>query len=152
MYPLSNVFEVILLYKRYPIVAIKNIAKIIESGRKVAVCDQVEDPKKSKGIVKREVVRIVTPGSVVDDSDVDSKTNLYLAAIAGNNGVYGLAHMDLSTGEFRLTEVNKWRELLDELGRIAPADKLRLSFHPSPIDSRYRSEPACPEAARAVDS
>ena len=100
------------------------IAKLIENGHKVAVCEQVEDPRESKGIVKREVVRVVTPGSVVEELDVDSDKNLYMAAIAGDNGAYGLAHVDLSTGEFRVTEMGEWRELLDELGRIGPVELL----------------------------
>jgi len=100
------------------------ITKLIENGQKVAICEQVEDPAKSKGIVKREVVRVVTPGSVVGDGDVEKDTNLYMAAIAGKNGKYGLAYVDLSTGEFRVAEVAKWRELIDELGRIGPAELL----------------------------
>ncbi|MBN2060292.1 MAG: DNA mismatch repair protein MutS [Deltaproteobacteria bacterium] len=102
------------------------IAKLIETGRKVAICEQVEDPKKCKGIVKREVTRVITPGSVIDDTDIDGNTNLYLAAIFGNNGTFGLAYVDLSTGEFRLTEVEKWKEVTGELGRIAPAELLVL--------------------------
>ncbi|MFC1892329.1 DNA mismatch repair protein MutS, partial [Thermodesulfobacteriota bacterium] len=100
------------------------IAKMVENGRKVAICEQVEDPRKVKGIVKREVLRVVTPGSVVDDGDLESGRNLYMASISGSNGVYGLAHVDLSTGEFRVTEIEKWRELIDELGRIGPAELL----------------------------
>ncbi|MBN1848606.1 MAG: DNA mismatch repair protein MutS [Deltaproteobacteria bacterium] len=100
------------------------IAKLIESGKKVAICEQVEDPAKAKGIVKREVIRVVTPGSVLDDGDVDDNTNLYLAAIAGGEGCFGLAYVDLSTGEFRVTEVDQWRALKDELGRIDPAELL----------------------------
>jgi len=100
------------------------IAKLIEKGRKVALCEQVEDPKASKGIVKREVVRVVTPGSVLEDGEVDGKTNLYIAAIAGGDTSYGLAHVDLSTGEFRVTEVEEWGEFLEELGRIGPAELL----------------------------
>ncbi len=101
------------------------VARLIESGWKVAVCDQVEDPKASKGIVKREVVRVVTPGSVVDEADVDSKDTLYLAAVAADrNGAFGLAHAELSTGEFRVTQLEEWNDLLDELGRIDPAEVL----------------------------
>ncbi|MEE9420813.1 MAG: hypothetical protein V3W43_15140, partial [Desulfatiglandaceae bacterium] len=100
------------------------ITKLIENEQKVAICEQVEDPKVSKGIVKREVVRVVTPGSIVEDGDVDSKTNLYMAAIAGGDKGYGLAHVDLSTGDFRVTEVEDWGDLLDELGRIYPAELL----------------------------
>ena len=112
------------------------IGRLVDSGWKVAVCEQTEDPKISKGIVKREVVRIVTPGSIVDEGNVDDKTNLYMAAMSyghGHNaskneeegdGIYGLAHMDLSTGEFRVTEIISFRELLDELSRIDPAELL----------------------------
>lgn len=100
------------------------IAKLIEKGRKVAICEQTEDPKASKGIVKREVVRVVTPGSVVEDGDVDSKTNLYMAAVVQGDKGYGLAHLDLSTGAFRVTEIEDRDEMLDELGRIEPAELL----------------------------
>ncbi len=100
------------------------IARLVESGRKVAICEQTEDPKASKGIVKRDVVRVVTPGSVIDEGDVDDKSNLYMAAISGNDGRYGLAHVDLLTGEFRVTELRSSNELLDELGRIDPAELL----------------------------
>jgi len=100
------------------------ISRLIASGQKVAVCEQTEDPKQSKGIVKREVVRVVTPGSVVSDGDLESKSNLYMAAVSGSHNRYGLAHIDLSTGEFRVTEVDGWDELLDELGRIDPAEVL----------------------------
>jgi DNA mismatch repair protein MutS len=100
------------------------IAKLIENGRKVAICEQVEEPGQGKGIVKREVVRVVTPGSIIDETGEERNDNLYMAAISGSNGLYGLAHVDLSTGEFRVTEVDEWRELIDELGRIDPAELL----------------------------
>ncbi|MBN1833805.1 MAG: DNA mismatch repair protein MutS [Deltaproteobacteria bacterium] len=102
------------------------IARLIENDCKVAICEQTEDPKASKGIVKREVVRVVTPGSVMEDGDVDGKSNVYIAALAAGGDRYGLAHLDLSTGEFRVTEIDQWGELLDELGRIAPAELLIL--------------------------
>ncbi len=102
------------------------IAKLVENDWKVAICEQTEDPKQSKGIVKREVVRVITPGSVTEDGDVDSKSNLYIAAIAGANERYGLAHLDLSTGAFRVTEIADWAGLLDELGRIDAAEVLVL--------------------------
>jgi DNA mismatch repair protein MutS len=112
------------------------VGKLVDSGRKVAICEQTEDPKVSKGIVKREVVRLVTPGSIIDERDVDDKSNLYMCAISAgpdrdavhNNleggETYGLAHLDLSTGEFRVTEVQAFEKLLDELGRIDPAELL----------------------------
>ena len=102
------------------------IAKLIENGCKVAICEQVEDPQTAKGIVKREVIRVVTPGSVLEDGEVDSKSNLFMAALAGGEKPFGLAHLDLSTGEFRVTEIEEWEEILDELGRIKPAELLIL--------------------------
>jgi DNA mismatch repair protein MutS len=100
------------------------VAKLIENGCKVAICEQVEDPQTAKGIVKRDVIRVVTPGSVLEDGEVDSKSNLYMAALAGREKPFGLAHLDLSTGEFRVTEIEEWEEALDELGRIKPAELL----------------------------
>ena len=81
------------------------IAKLIEKGRRVAVCDQVEDPKKAKKIVRREVTRIVTPGTASDFSLLKAGVNNYLAAVAERRGVAGLAYVDISTGEFRMTEL-----------------------------------------------
>ncbi len=100
------------------------IGKLVDSGWKVAVCEQVEDPKAAKGIVKREVVRVVTPGSLVDEKEFDQKTNLFMASVWGGSEVYGLAHADLSTGEFRLTEIKAFEDLLEELGRNDPAELL----------------------------
>ncbi len=100
------------------------IARLVDNGWKVAVCEQIEDPKSSKGIVKRDVVRVVTPGSIVDEREVDDKTNLYMAAVSGENEKYGLAHVELSTGKFLVAELRSWNELLDELGRIDPAELL----------------------------
>ena len=104
------------------------IARLVEGGWKVAICEQVEDPGLNKGIVKREVIRLVTPGSIVDERDLDDKSNLYMAAIsggpAGGDERYGLAYVDLSTGEFRVTEIRSFDELFDELGRIDPAELL----------------------------
>jgi len=119
------------------------IAKLIKNGCKVAVCEQVEDPKKAKGIVKRDVVRVITPGSVVGELDIESNRNLYMAAVSSGDGVYGLAHVDLSTGDFRVTEVAEWRELLDELGRIDPAELLIYDSDPLINNNeltRYRLE------------
>lgn len=82
------------------------IAKLIESGKKVAICDQVEDPKTAKGVVKREVTRVVTPGLVVDESNLKSRESNYLAAIAKEGEKWGLSYLDLSTGDFRVTELD----------------------------------------------
>jgi len=100
------------------------ITKLVENGWKVAVCEQTEDPKAAKGIVRREVVRVVTPGSLLEEGEIDSKSNVYMAAVAGEEGRYGLAHVDLSTGEFRVTEMEELPQILDELKRINPAEIL----------------------------
>ena len=80
------------------------IAKLIEHGFKVAVCEQVEDPKLAKGVVKREVVRVITPGLFVDAESLDAKENNYLAALTFIDNAFGLAFLDFSTGEFRVME------------------------------------------------
>jgi len=86
------------------------ITKLIEKGFKVAVCEQVEDPKLAKGVVRREVVRVVTPGLLLDDANLKAKENNYLAALTKAAGKYALAFVDISTGEFRIAETGD-REL-----------------------------------------
>jgi len=100
------------------------IGKLLDSGWKVAICEQTGDPGSTQGIVKREVVRLVTPGSVVDEKELDEKTHLFMASVSGDEGAYGLAHVDLSTGEFRVTEMGSIEAVLDELARIDPAEVL----------------------------
>jgi len=129
------------------------IGRLVESGRKVAICEQVEDPRESKGIVKREVVRLVTPGSIVDEGDLDDKSNLYIAAISREREVnissvdphgnkkYGLAHADLSTGDFRVTETNSFEELFNELGRIDPAEIVTLDIYNLAQKSEFADYP-----------
>ncbi|RLB43668.1 MAG: DNA mismatch repair protein MutS [Deltaproteobacteria bacterium] len=102
------------------------IARLVAAGKKVAICEQVEDPASSKGIVKRDVVRIVTPGSVLDERELGEKDSLYIAALVKCPGSYGLSHVDLSTGEFQTTETSDWEEIIDELARINPAELLVL--------------------------
>ncbi len=102
------------------------LVKLVRAGYKVAICEQVEDPKQVKGIVRREVVRVVTPGSLLEEDELQGSENLYIAAISVGKDRYGLAHADLSTGEFKITEIESWETLLDELGRIAPAELLVL--------------------------
>ncbi len=81
------------------------IAKLVKSGHKVAICEQVEDPKLAKGIVKREVIRVITPGTISDPSLLDSKSNNYIASLSPCEGVFGLAFIDLSTGIFKISEI-----------------------------------------------
>ncbi len=104
------------------------VARLTDAGHKVVLCEQVEDPKLAKGLVKREVVRIVTPGVVLDDEVLDPKTARYLAAIVpgkcGEQPAYGLAYLDVSTGEFRATEVASVEDVLGELARVQPHEVL----------------------------
>lgn len=104
--------------------ATQYIGRLLARGYRVALCDQVEDPKLAKGLVAREVVRVYTPGTVVEDGLLPGKTNNYLAAVAEERGVYGLAAADLSTGEFLFTEVAALDLAADELARLAPAELL----------------------------
>ena len=100
------------------------ISRLVRAGYKVAICDQVEDPKLAKGIVKRSVTRIVTPGTALDDAILDNKANNYLAAVNVQANSVGLAFVDISTGEFKVTELKNLDNLLNELGRLAPAECL----------------------------
>lgn len=99
------------------------IAKLLENGKKVAICEQVEDPKLAKGVVKREIVRIITPGVVLDHT-LDSKRNNYLAAVSYSDSSFSLAIADVSTGEFRVTELKGLKQLEDEIVKIEPREVL----------------------------
>jgi len=102
-----------------------HLAKMVRKGYKVAICEQVEDPRKAKKLVKREVVRVVTPGTLMEDNLLEDKRSNYLAAVARGRGGFGLALVELSTGEFLVTEIigRRAREkLLDELAINRPAE------------------------------
>lgn len=100
------------------------LTKLLKSGHKVAICEQVEDPKSAKGVVKRKVVRVLTPGAVLDSENLDSKSNNYLASVYAGNGSYGLAYTDISTGLFRTTVFNSIDDLMDEIFQIEPREIL----------------------------
>ncbi|MEA3362507.1 MAG: DNA mismatch repair protein MutS [Thermodesulfobacteriota bacterium] len=100
------------------------IAKLISAGHKVAICEQVEDPKTAKGIVKREVVRVVTPGLVTDADTLEPKENNYLVSIVEDDNNYGIAHIDITTGEFRVTQVDTLQQIESELGSLRPREVL----------------------------
>lgn len=101
------------------------IAKLIEAGEKVAICEQVEDPKSVKGIVRREVVKVITPGLVVDGSTLVPKDNNYLLSIYHEgDGRWGLSYLDLSTGEFRVTELSDRDAAMAEISCVAPREIL----------------------------
>ena len=96
------------------------VSRLLEMGRCVAICEQLEDPAEARGIVKRDVVEIITPGTVLEDKLLAARRNNYVVAIAGN-APFGFAAVDLSTGEFELREVAA-SDLDDELGRLEPAE------------------------------
>ncbi len=104
------------------------IRKLLDQGFKVAVCDQVEDARFAKGLVKRAVTRVITPGVVLDTDQLDSKTNNFLGVIVSNGaeggGGYGLAALDLSTFELRTTEVGDLPRLADEVARLSPREMI----------------------------
>ncbi len=104
------------------------VARLIGKGYKVAVCDQIEDPKQAKGLVKRKVTRVLTPGTVTEDAMLDAKSNNYLvAAITETNGPGGVGVVDVSTGEFLATEVScegGESKVVDEIMRLQPAECL----------------------------
>jgi DNA mismatch repair protein MutS len=100
------------------------IARLTELGHKVVVCEQVEDPKVAKGIVRREVVRVVTPGVVLDEDVLDARAARYVAAIALGASGAGLAVLDVTTGEFRVTELRGDAALADEIARVEPREVL----------------------------
>jgi DNA mismatch repair protein MutS len=99
------------------------LARLVQAGQRAAVCEQVEDPKFAKGLVKREVVRVVTPGTLTDEELLDPKTANYLAAVVEVVGKLGLAWVELSMGKFSLTGVSR-TELADEIARLNPAETL----------------------------
>ena len=100
------------------------IQKLLDAGHKVAVCEQVEDPKAAKGVVQREVVRVITPGTVTAADALDARGNNFLAAVYEEHGNFGLAVTDITTGEFRFTQVAEEQSLFDEMSRIKPSELL----------------------------
>jgi len=99
------------------------LAKLVNAGHRVAVCEQVENPKEAKGVVRREVVRVLSPGVVTEDQILDEKANCYLASIYRKDR-WGVSFVDISTGEFLVAEHNEESGLIDELTRMAPAEIL----------------------------
>src|ERR1700758_5137138 len=99
------------------------IAKLIKAGRRVAICDQTSDPQPGK-IVTREITQIITAGTVSELDLLESKRANYLGAVYLDNNTFGFAYADLTTGEFRLTQVRDRQSLLDELARVSPSELL----------------------------
>jgi DNA mismatch repair protein MutS len=113
------------------------INRLIERGHKVAICEQVEDPKLAKGLVKREVVRIVTPGTTLDAMSLDESKNNYLMSIVYIEDHFGCAIADITTGDCFLTELDKPQKLLDEINKFAPAEIIcNEAFLMSGVDAK----------------
>jgi len=100
------------------------IAKLLEQGHRLIICDQVEDPAQAKGLVRREVTRVLTRGMIVDPEKLAAKESNYLAAACWRDGTWGLACVELSTGDFRLTEGRDLEALREELFRLQPVELL----------------------------
>ena len=101
------------------------IARLVQKGYKVAICEQMEDPALAKGLVERDITRIVTPGTVTESCMLEENKNNYMACLYGAGGQYGLAFCDLSTGAFYATTCRDPRNVASELGRFTPSEVLR---------------------------
>ena len=136
------------------------INRLIAKGYKVAICEQVEDPKTAKGMVKREVVRVVTPGTNLNATGIDDAKNNYLMSIVCMENHFGICVADISTGECYVTEVDKVRKLVDEINKYTPSEiicnqalmvcgldvedlKHRLQIAVYPLDSWYFDDELC---------
>ena len=101
------------------------IARLVEKGYKVAICEQLEDPKQTRGIVKRDVIKVVTPGTMVDSNTLEEKKNNYIMSIYKEGLFFGMSVCDISTGDFYTTEIkesNNFNKLLDEISRFNPSE------------------------------
>ena len=99
------------------------ISRLIKEGYKVAICEQIQDPKEAKGLVERDVTRVVTPGTVTEEVLLDGKSHNYLASVLIKDDKAGLSWVDLSTGRFEVEDIEK-DQLVDELNRIDPSECL----------------------------
>ena len=100
------------------------IAKLVQKGYKIAICEQMEDPKKAKGLVKREIIRRVTPGTVVEASMLDENRNNFLGCVYAAGGSVGVCFADITTGSVYATGSDNWNDITSEFGRFAPREVL----------------------------
>ncbi|MCI9147415.1 MAG: DNA mismatch repair protein MutS [Hungatella sp.] len=134
--------------------------KLVQKGYKVAIAEQMEDPKQAKGLVKREVIRVVTPGTITSSQALDETKNNYLMGIVYVGDMFGICACDITTGDFLVTEVEGERNLLDEIHKFAPSEiicneafymcgidledlKNRYHVAVSSLESRYFSDDSC---------
>jgi DNA mismatch repair protein MutS len=115
--------------KRIPLAGVPHhavdtyVARLVRAGYKVAICEQVENPKEAKGLVKRRVVEVVTPGTITSSLLLEEKENNYLVAIISQDDLWGLARADLSTGEFSVSQLRD-HEIFEELAKTGPSEIL----------------------------
>src|SRR5262245_26722989 len=117
------------------------LGKLVERGFKVAIAEQVEDPKFAKGIVKRQVTRVVTPGTIIDDEQLEPKAAHYLVALLCEGGACGLAHLDVTTGEFAAAQLPV-ADVVDELARLEPREVLHAGVD-EPQLQKWRAVVKC---------
>ena len=137
--------------------------KLVSRGYKVAICEQVEDPKQAKGLVKRAVVRIATPGTNLNTQSLDETKNNYLMCIVYTTNAYGVSYVDVTTGEYYVTEFDSENKLLDEIFKTAPSEiicndsflvsgidleelHIRLNVVVSAVDNWHFDESKCEQA------
>lgn len=141
------------------------IDTLVDQGYKVAICEQMEDPKTTKGMVKREVIQVVTPGTRMSSQGNAAKENNYLTALVISESDYGLAYADLSTGELKATTLEDWESVFDELNHLAtremvitgelPAEQMQMAENRDILLSQFslaESSPLSRELTRAVKS
>ncbi|MGL4318928.1 MAG: DNA mismatch repair protein MutS [Pseudomonas sp.] len=114
------------------------LAKLVKLGESVVICEQIGDPATSKGPVERQVVRIITPGTISDEALLDERRDNLLAAVLGDERLFGLATLDITSGRFTVQELKGWENLLAELERLSPAELLIPDDWPQglPVDKR----------------
>jgi len=120
------------------------ISRLIDKGYKVAICEQTEDAAKAKGLVKRDVVRVVTPGMVINDSLLDEKTNNFVLGIIRYKDFFGLSCLDLSTGTFRVAETNNPESIIEEAHKISPNEII--------LAESFKSDQSDPFFSQFLDS
>ena len=136
------------------------LSRLVQKGYKVAIAEQMEDPKQAKGLVKREVIRVVTPGTLTNSQVLEESKNNYLMGIVYIDGVFGVSTVDVSTGDYLVTEVRNERSLLDEIYKFSPSElicneafymsgidledlKVRLNAVISALENRFFSDDSC---------
>ena len=128
------------------------VNRLLKRGYKVAICQQMEDPRKATGLVKREVVRVLTPGTTIDEETLAAGENNYLCALCPGEEHHGLATLDLSTGEFTCTDAHNLEEIADEISRLSPSEILLPEDAPESVKTAIPSVLITPLSSQAFDA